>query len=189
VIRGLLGVAAAALVVVTGEAGAASLTLNDADKRAAIQAGERSTTAEDFDREWRSSSDGGDVTVLTPFHRLAVAARHAAFKNEPLKPLDVERTLKKDAGRLVVWVQLRGRSEDFARYYVPRLMLGDREIKASFVQNERTALRQDDGRYLARCAYGFPVRDLDGRSRVALIVADIEGRDIGRFTIDLSAMR
>jgi hypothetical protein len=189
VIRALVVLAAAALVI-TGEAAAASLTLSDADKRAAVQAGERSTTVEDFDREWRvSGGGGGDVTVLTPFHRLVVAARHAAFKNEPLKPVDVERTVKKDAGRLVVWVQLRGRSEDFARYYVPRLMVGTREIKATFVQNERTALRQDDGAYLARCAHGFPVRDLDDRARFALIVADIEGRDISRFTIDLSGMR
>jgi hypothetical protein len=188
VIRALVVLAAAALVI-TGEAAAASLTLTDADKRAAMQVGERSTTVEDFDREWRVSGEGGAVTVLTPFHRLAVAARHAAFKNETLKPVEVERTVKKDAGRLVVWVQLRGRSEDFARYYVPRLTLGTREIKATFVQNERTALRQDDGVYLARCAYGFPVRDLDGRARVALIVADIEGREVSQFTIDLSAMR
>ena len=46
----------------------------------------------------------------------------------------------------MVWVSLRGGSEDFARYYVPRLLAGDREIKAAFVQNERTAIRQDDGR-------------------------------------------
>jgi hypothetical protein len=188
VIRALVVLAAAALVV-TGEAAAASFTLSDADKRAAVRVGERSTTVDDFDREWRLSNEGGDVTVLTPFHRLAVAARHAAFKNEPLKPVDVERVLKKDAGRLIVWVKLRGRSEGFARHYVPRLMAGTREIKATFVQNERTALRQDDGAYLARCVYGFPVRDLGGRDRVALIVADVEGRDLSRFTIDLAAMR
>jgi len=72
---------------------------------------------------------------------------------------------------------------------VPRLQVGDREIKASFVQNERTALRQDDGVYLARCVYGFPVRDLDGRARAALVIADADGRHVGRFTLDLSSMR
>jgi hypothetical protein len=188
VIRALVLIVAAALVV-AGEAAAASFTLTDAEKRAAMQVGGRSTTVDDFDREWRVSAEGGDVMVLTPFHRLAVAARHAAFKNEPLKPDDVERLLKKDVGRLVVLVQLRGRSEDFARYYAPRLLYGDREIKPAFVQNERTAVRQDDGAYLARCVYGFPVRDLDGRARFALMVADVEGRDVSRFTIDLAAMR
>jgi hypothetical protein len=188
VTRGLLASAVLAMAL-TGQAAAASFTLSEAEKRAAVQSGERSTTVEDFDREWRVRGEGGEVTVLTPFHRLTVAARHAAFKNDPLKPLDIEKVVKKDAGRLIVWVSLRGRSEDFARYYVPRLLYGDREIKAAFVQNERTAVRQDDGAFLARCVYGFPVRDLDGRARVALVVADIEGRDLSRFTIDLAAMR
>jgi hypothetical protein len=178
-----------AVLIAVGEAAAASFSLSEADKRAAMRMGERSTTSEDFDREWRVSHDGGDLTVLTPFHRLVVAARHAAFKNEPLKPAEVERMLKKDAGRLVVWVRLRGRGADFARYYVPRLVQGTREIRPSFVQNERTALRQDDGVYLARCVYGFPVRDLDGRANVVLMVSDADGGAVSRFTIDLSSMR
>src|SRR5262249_35212089 len=143
-----------------------------------------------FDREWRVSNGGGETaTVVTPFHRLTVAARHATFKNDPLKPTDVDRVLKEDAGRLVVWVNLKGRSESFARFYVPRLLAGDRQIKASCVQTERTAVRQDDGAYLARCVYGFPVQDITGSATVALVVADPEGRDISRFTIDLASMR
>jgi hypothetical protein len=187
VIRALVVFAAALLAV--GDVAAASFTLTDADKRSAMQVGERSTTSEDFGREWRVSNDAGDVTVLTPFHRLALAARHAAFKNEPLKPAEVERVVKKDANRLVVWVSLRGRNEDFARHYAPRLMQGTREIRPAFVQNERTALRQEDGVFLARCVYGFPIRDLDAKAPLALIVADVEGRDVGRFTIDLASMR
>jgi hypothetical protein len=183
-------VVALAVLAVGSDAVAASFTLSDADKRAAIQTGERSVTTETYDREWRVNNGGGETaTVLTPFHRLAVAARHAAFKNDPIKPSDVARVLKEDAGRLVVWVNLRGKGEDFARYYVPRLVAGDREIKASFVQNERTAVRQDDGQYLARCVYGFPVQDLTGKARVALVVADPDGRDVSRFTIDLASMR
>jgi hypothetical protein len=179
-----------ALLAVAGDAMAASFLLSDADKRAAIHTGERSITTETFDREWRVTNGGGETaTVLTPFHRLTVAARHAAFKNDSLKPADVARVLKEDAGRLVVWVNLRGKGEDFARFYVPRLVAGDREIKASFVQNERTAVRQDDGAYLARCVYGFPVQDLTGNTRVALVVVDPDGRDVSRFTIDLASMR
>ena len=179
-----------AVVAVGSEVSAASFTLTDADKRAAIRTGERSVTTEGFDREWRVSNGGGETaTVVTPFHRLTVAARHATFKNDPLKPADVDRVLKEGAGRLVLWVSLRGRSEDFARFYVPRLVAGEREIKASFVQNERTAMRQEDGAYVARCVYGFPIQDLTGRQTVALVVADPDGGDVSRFTIDLASMR
>lgn len=186
-IRPLVVIVAALLTA--GEAAAASFALGEADKRAALRVGERSITSEDFDREWRVSGDGGEVTVLTPFHRLAVAARHAAFRNATLEPSQVERETKKATGRLVVWVALRGRSESFARHYAPRLLQGTREIRPAFVQNEHTALRQDDGVYLARCVYGFPVRDLDGRRPVTLVVADVEGRAVSRFTLDLARMR
>jgi hypothetical protein len=189
VIRALLVIAAVVLGA-AGVAAAASFTLDDADKRAAIHAGERSTLTEGFDREWRVNGEGGqNLLVLTPFHRLLLSSRNATFKNEPLKPVEVERVLKQDAQRLIVWATLRGHSEDFARHYVPRLQDGDREIRATFVQNERTAVRQEDGGYLARCAYGFPVRDLDGHGRVTLTVADSDGNDVSRFIIDLARMR
>ncbi|PYM25756.1 MAG: hypothetical protein DMD78_05820 [Candidatus Rokuibacteriota bacterium] len=188
--RALPTLAVLAVLAVGSEALAASFTLTDADRRAAIRTGERSVTSETFDGEWRVTNGGGETaTVLTPFHRLMVAARHAAFKNEPLKLNEVDRVLKENAGRLVVWVSLRGRSEEFARFYVPRLVAAEREIRASFVQNERTASRQEDGAYMARCVYGFPIQELTGRARVALVVADSDGHDVSRFTIDLAGMR
>lgn len=184
-----LALAAAVVALLGTEALAASLTLDDAEQQAAIRAGERSITSEAFDREWRVGSGGESVTVLTPFHRLMVAARHAAFKNETVTPAEVRRVLKQDAARLVVSVELRGKSEDFARYLVPRLLIGTREITPSFVQNERTPARRDDGVWMARCVYGFPIQDLNGRDRVTLRVSDAEGREVSRFTIDLAAMR
>jgi hypothetical protein len=189
VTRALLAIVAL-VSAATSDASAVSFTLDDAARREAIRVGERGTLGEGFDREWRVTGDAGtSVTVLTPFHRLAVAARHATFKNESLKPADIERVLKQDAQRLVVWVLLRGPAEDFARHYVPRLVDGPREIKAIFVQNERTATRQEDGTYLARCVYGFPVRDIDARGRLALVVTDADGRDVRRFSLDLATMR
>lgn len=189
-IRALVMSVALVLLAAGGSAAAASFILDDGAKQAALKAGERSTLVEGFDREWRVSGDGGEsLIVLTPFHRLLLAARNATFKKDPLKPLDIDRVLKQDAQRLIVWVSLRGRSEDFARHYVPRLMDGTRDIKATFVQNERTAPRQDDGAYVARCVYGFPIRDLNGQGRIELAVADSDGRDVSRFTIDLSRMR
>jgi hypothetical protein len=179
-----------ALVLAPGPANAVMLQLSDGDRREALRVGERSITNDTFDGEWRVVSGSGEsVVVMSPFHRLALAARNAAFKSDTLKPKDVERVVKQDANRLVVWVNLRGGSEQFARHYVPRLMSGTREIKAAFVQNEHTASRQDDGRFLARCIYGFPIQDLTGRDRLALVVADADGRDVTRFTIDLAGMR
>ena len=169
---------------------AATLVLTEREQQEAIQAGERSVTAETFGEEWRVAGAAGETaTVMTPFHRLAIAARHAAFNGKPLKPSDPAKILKENRDRLVFWISLRGTSEDFARYYVPRLLVGDREIKASFVQNERTAMRQDDGAYLARCVYGFPTKDVKGRERVALVIGNGDGRDVSRFTIDLARMR
>ena len=188
-IRALV-VGVAVVLITAGGAAAASFILDDATRQAALKAGERSTVAEGFDREWRVDGNGGEtLTVLTPFHRLLMAARNATFKNDPLKPAEIERVLKQDAQRLIVWAHLRGRSEDFARHYVPRLLEGTRDIKPTFVQNERTAPRQDDGAFVARCVYGFPIRDLNGRSRVELAVADSDGRDVSRFIIDLARMR
>jgi hypothetical protein len=188
--RALAALLFAVLAARASATGAVALTLSDADKKEALQVGERSVLAETYDAEWRVSNDSGDtVTVLTPFHRLAIAARHAAFKKAPLKPGEPDKLLKQDAGRLVLMVRLLGRSEDFARHYDPKLVAGDRDIKPTFVQNERTAIRQENGGFVARCMYGFPVRELSAASRVALVVAAADGRDVRRFTIDLSTMR
>jgi len=135
-------------------------------------------------------SDAGDaLSVLTPFHRIVIAARHATNSGKPLKPTEPDKLLKENRDRLVLLAELHGKSESFARGYAPRLVVGDREIKPTFVQNERTAHRQDDGRYLARCVYGFPTRDINGRGQATLIVADADGRDVSRFAIDLGKMR
>ncbi|HEY7517155.1 MAG TPA: hypothetical protein VIE36_02605 [Methylomirabilota bacterium] len=171
-------------------ASAATLVLSERQQQEAIEAGERSVTADGFDAEWRVAGAAGETaTVITPFHRLAIAARHAAFNGKPLRPGEPAKILKENRDRLVFWISVRGPSEDFARHYVPKLLVGDREIKASFVQNERTAMRQDDGRYLARCVYGFPTRDVKGRERVALVIGNGDGREVSRFTIDLALMR
>ena len=89
----------------------------------------------------------------------------------------------------MIWAHLRGPREDFARFYAPRILFGDREIEPSFVQNERTAVRTDVGAYLARCVYGFPTKELTPKARLLLVVRDADGREVDRFTIDLAAMR
>jgi hypothetical protein len=171
-------------------AAGAALTLDEHGRREAIRVGEKSVGNEAFDTEWKVKSDGGDaVSVLTPFHRLVIAARHATYSGKPLKPTEPDKLLKENRDRLVLLAELHGKSESFARGYAPRLVVGDREIKPTFVQNERTAHRQEDGRYLARCVYGFPTRDLNGRGQATLIVADADGRDVSRFAIDLGRMR
>lgn len=178
------------LLAWSSPAGAASFSLQPQQQTDALRVGAQSITKDSFDTEWRVANPAGDtLTVITPFHRLVLAARNAAFKNEPMKEREPEKLLREQQDRLVIWANLRGPREDFARYYVPRLLLGDREIEPTFVQNERTAARAEGGGYLARCVYGFPVKEISPRSRVTLVVRDPEGRNVSRFTIDLASMR
>jgi hypothetical protein len=171
-------------------AGAASLALTDAQMREALRTGAASLTVESFDAEWRVTGSRGDsVLVVTPFHRLAAAARNAAFKNEEVRPGDVTRMLREQRDRLVVWATLRGERADFARYLRPELSVGDRVIKPAFVQNEHTPAPTGDGGYIARCVWWFPTTDLTGKSRLLLAIRDTDGRETHTFTIDLARMR
>jgi hypothetical protein len=86
-------------------------------------------------------------------------------------------------------VTLRGAKTDFARFYRPTLVAGKNELKARFVQNERTALREDDGRYAAQCVYVFSAEGLAPKDRVVLVVRDADEREVAKFTVDLAAMR
>lgn len=171
-------------------AAAASLALSETEKQEALRVGAGSVNEDAFEAEWHVKNGTGEtVSVITPFHRLVLAARHATFKNEPLKPGEPEKLLREQRERLLLWVALNGDREDFARLYDPVLVVGDRTIKAAFVQNERTALRRDGESYLARCVYGFPTKEITGKSRVTLVVRDTRGRPASTFTIDLAAMR
>jgi hypothetical protein len=166
------------------------LTLTPRDREEAVRVGRRSVTDENWGGEWRVEAGGGQrVMVMTPFHRLALAARNSAFQDRELKPRDVESALKDQEGKLVFWATLRGSRVDFARHYAPTLLAHQREIKAAFAQNERTARRDDDGRYTARCLYVFPTAGVDPRSTVMLVVRDVEDQLVARFAVDLTAMR
>lgn len=184
--------ATAALVVLAWplSAAAASFALTEQQTQEAVEIGERSVTQDTVGAEWRVRHGTGPVvTVITPFHRLALVARHAAFRNAPLRPRDRSRALKEQQDRLVFWVDLKGPREDFARFYTPRLVAGARQIEPSFTQNERTASRTDDGAYLAHCVYGFPSKTLSQSAKVVLVVRDGDGHDIASIPIDLATMR
>ena len=169
---------------------AATFLLMPRDRDEALRAGRRSVTAEEWGGEWRVSGAPGQIlTVMTPFHRLALAARNSAFQDKELKPRDVESLLKDQHGKIVLWATLRGGRSDFARFYSPLLVARQQEIKASFTQNERTALRGDDGQYTARCLYVFPAEGVDPRGTVTLLVRDAEEKVVAKFTVDLAAMR
>ena len=170
---------------------AASFSPTPEEMQEAIRVGQRSVVSEEFGGEWQLVNPSGEsLTVMTPFYRVALAARNAAFKSETLKPREVETLLNETKGRLVLWVWLHGNRADFARWYQPVLVLPDREeVKPTFVQNERTALRLENGRYQARCLYSFPIEGLRPTARVTLLVRDVESRDVARFMVDLSTMR
>lgn len=189
--RGLFG-AGLFLACLLGSAplSAASFFLTEQETKAAIEVGQQSLHLHDFDREWQvNGADGSSLTALTPFYRLVLAARNRAFKNETLKRREIEE-LVKDKGKLLFSVRLYGSRADFARWYQPVLLVPGREaVQPSFVQNERTALREEDGRYLARCFYSFPTAGLNPRGQVTLLVRDPDGRGVARFTVDLASMR
>ena len=170
---------------------AASFSLTPRQTEEAIRFGQRSVVSEDFDREWKiASASGENLTVVTPFFRLVQAARNATFKSETLKPQEIDSLLKEHQGKLFFWASLRGRQADFSRWYRAVLMVsGKDEIKPSFVQNERTPLRQEDGRFLSRSVYVFPTDGLAPKGRVTLVVRDKDEHEVARFPIDLSAMR
>lgn len=169
---------------------AASFTLTSPDREEAMRVGRRSVTSESWGGEWRVTGDAGQaVTVMTPFHRLALAARNSAFQDKELKPREVESVLKDQQGKVVLWATLRGDKVDFARFYTPALMAREQPIKASFTQNERTALRGDDGKFTARCLYVFPAEGLDPRATVTLLVRDGDEKVVAKFTVDLATMR
>jgi hypothetical protein len=166
------------------------LTLSPREREEAVLAGRRSVTADDWGGEWRVDAEAGaHVTVMTPFHRLALAARNSAFRDQEMNPQEVESVLKNQEGKLVFWATLRGGRPDFARFYAPVLVAHKEEIKASFSQNERTALRGDDGQYTARCLYVFPGEGVDPRGTVTLLVRNVEEKVVAKFTVDLSTMR
>ena len=170
---------------------AASFSLAPRETQEAIRFGQRGVASDDFGSEWRTANSSGEtLTVVTPFFRLAQAARNAAFKSETMSPRDVDALLKEHQGKLLFWAHLRGGRVDFARWYQPVLLVpGKGEIKPSFVQNERTALRQEDGRFLSRSLYAFPTNDLAPKGRVTLVVRDHDEREVAKFSVDLSAMR
>jgi hypothetical protein len=183
-------VLAAAFVGVTpGEA--MSFALADRDREQAIRVGKKSIVEEQFGGEWRLKDGSGQtLVVMTPFHKLALAARNSTFRSQELKPKDVQSVLKDTEGKLNFRVTLRGGPKaDFARFYAPTLLAGSQEVKASFVQNERTALREEDGRYAAQCVYEFPTDGVDPKGRVVLVVKDADEREVAKFTVDLAAMR
>lgn len=184
--------AAVALVLFAGVAAAeaAALALDERQMQDAVEAGERSVTQDGFGDEWRVRNAAGHVaTVMTPFHRVALAARQAAFRKDTLKPRDRDRVAREQRERLVFWVQLRGPREDFARFYAPRLIAGARNIEPAFAQNERTPARDEQGTFIAHCVYVFPTKALSPTSKVVLVVRDGEGRDVTTFAIDLGSMR
>jgi hypothetical protein len=177
--------------LVAAPAGAAFLTLTEAQQAEALRVGQRSVTTEArFDTEWRVEHPSGEsVTVITPFHRLALASRNATFKNEPVKPQDQDKLLQDVRERLIVWVELHGPRADFARYYSPRLLTAEREIEPAFVQNERTGLQRANGSFLARSVYAFPNREIAADAKLVLVIKNPEGQLISRFAIDLGKMR
>jgi hypothetical protein len=161
--------------------------------REAIEAGIASITQDEFPEEWQFRLPGGeDVVVSTPFSRLALAARQAAMKGDSLTERQQQEQVDRGKGRIQFLVtMLGGPSPSFARFYQPVLVVNGRELKATFVQNERTPLPQADGRLAARNVYVFPLEGLPTKGVVTLVVrgAPPEQKEVLRAKLDLGKFR
>jgi hypothetical protein len=165
--------------------------LTERDQEEAIALGRGSIYGAGFGAEWQVSNAAGDaLVVMTPFHRLALAARNAGFKSDTLRPRDVESLLRSANGKLEFWATLHGTAADFARFYAPTVVpTGQPPIRPTFVQNERTALPEAGGRYIARCFYVFPTEGLSPTGRLTLVVRTPSETEVATFAVDLATMR
>ena len=190
-----LGVALILGAAVLGAPASARALVGDlttAGEDEAISVGTAAITEEDFAEEWQLRLPGGEeVAVSTPFSRLALAARQAAMKGESLTAKQRKEQLDRGRGRIQLIVTMYGRARDFARWYQPALLVGGREIKATFVQNERTPLRLEDGRYAARNVYVFPLEEISAGGSVTLVVrgAPPDHKEVLRSALDFGKFR
>ena len=186
-----LGLGLAAMVAGPAPAAAILPELSAAAIQEAIETGTGSITREEFGDEWRLVLPGGEeIVVTTPFSRLAIAARQASFKGEPLTDKQRQEQIDRSKGKLQLLVTLYGRQVDFARWYQAVLRVGQREVKATFNQNERTALRVEDGRFAARSVFVFPLEGLPPGGTVTLVVRNApDQKEVLRTPLDLSKMR
>jgi hypothetical protein len=158
----------------------------------AIDAGIAAITQDEFADEWQLRLPGGEeVVVSTPFSRLALAARQAALKNESLTDKQRQEQIDRGKGRIQLLVTMPGPSRDFARFYQPVLVVNGQEIKATFVQNERTPLPLGNRQYAARNVYVFPLEGLPKEGTVTLLVRDAppDLKEVLRAKLDLAKFR
>jgi hypothetical protein len=174
-----------------GPARALVPALSPEDIQEALEAGAKGVAQEDFGEEWHVPlSGGGEIVVTTPFSRLAFAARQAALKGEPLSDKQRQEQIERGKGKLQLLVTMMGPAVDFARWFQPELRVGQRQVKPTFSQNERTALKLEEGGYAARNVYVFPLEGLPPRGVVTLVVThSVEGREVLRAAVDLSKFR
>jgi hypothetical protein len=190
-----VGLALAALLLGSAPRSAPALVgdLTPDGIREAIDAGIAGMTQEDFAEEWQLQLPGGeDIVVSTPFSRLALTARQVAMKGEVLSEKQQKEQIDRGKGRIQLLVTMHGGpSRTFARFYTPVLQVDGKEIKASFVQNERTPIPEDDGRLAARNVYVFPLEGLPKNGIVTLVVRDAppEQKEVLRAKIDLGKFR
>jgi len=161
--------------------------------REAIDAGVAAVTQDDFPEEWQLQLPGGeDIVVSTPFSRLALTARQIAMKGETLTDKQQKEQVDRGKGRIQLLVTMHGGpSRTFARFYQPVLLVDGKEVKATFVQNERTPIPEEDGRLAARNVYVFPIEGLPKNGVVTLVVRDAppELKEVLRAKLDLSKFR
>jgi hypothetical protein len=158
----------------------------------AIDAGTASLTQDEFAEEWQLQLPSGEeIVVSTPFSRLALAARQATMKGEALTEKQQQEQIDRGKGRIQLLVTMYGASRDFARWFRPVLLVGGREVKPTFAQNEQTPLFVATNRFAARNVYVFPLEGLPTNGTVTLVVraAPPDHKEVLRARLDLAKFR
>ncbi len=114
------------------------------------------------------------------------------MKGESLTEKQQKEQIDRGKGRIQLLVTMHGGPSRELRPLLPAgLLVNGREVKATFVQNERTPLVQDDGRLAARNVYVFPLEGLPASGVVTLVVkgAPPEQKEVLRARLDFGKFR
>lgn len=169
--------------------------LSAEQREEAIKHGKRSVRMEvpEFIKEWSvDNGTNGFAFITTEFLALAYAARQAALQSGELNNFDIEDTLAKSSGKLVFRVSLFGNTDTFSKDFSAVLRVGDKTLPSTFWNNP-PGETYGDGKskpaFVADSDFYFPSEGIDPNAVVLLMVQDKDGKEVAKFSFNLSKMR
>ncbi|MBI3811503.1 MAG: hypothetical protein HY283_04775 [Nitrospirae bacterium] len=158
----------------------------------AIKFGKRNvkTDVRELIKEWSvDNGKNGFAFIVTEYLALAFAARQAALQSSELNNFDIEDTLAKSSGKLVFQVSVLGNTDSFSKDYTAVLRIGDKTFPSTYWNNPPGEASDDGKTFEATSDYYFPAEGIDPSSVALLVVQDKDGKEIAKFSFNLSKMR